>query len=241
MASFGANSTTDDVLEGVDLRGRRVFVTGASTGLGEETARSIASHGAAVTMAVRDLDRGGAAVERIRTTVPAADLEVRELELASLASVRACAAGFLADHDRLDVLVNNAGVMACPFGTTADGFELQFGTNHLGHFLLANLLAPALVAAAPARVVSLSSRGHRFSDMDLDDPTSNARRTSRGSATGGRRPPTSCSQSSSITVSPIAVCVPLPCTPDRSEPSWAAISPTRACPPSSPRCRPGRR
>jgi NAD(P)-dependent dehydrogenase (short-subunit alcohol dehydrogenase family) len=170
MASFGANSTTDDVLEGVDLRGRRVFVTGASTGLGEETARSIAAHGAAVTMAVRDLDRGAAAVERIRTTVPAADLEVRELELASLASVRACAAGFLADHDRLDVLVNNAGVMACPFGTTADGFELQFGTNHLGHFLLANLLAPALVAAAPARVVSLSSRGHRFSDVDLDDP-----------------------------------------------------------------------
>ena len=166
MASFGANSTTDEVLEGVDLRGRRVFVTGASTGLGEETARSIASHGAAVTMAVRDLDRGGAAVERIRTTVPAADLEVRELELASLASVRACAAGFLADHDRLDVLVNNAGVMACPFGTTADGFELQFGTNHLGHFLLANMLAPALVAAAP---VGAHPDGAAV-DMDLDDP-----------------------------------------------------------------------
>jgi NAD(P)-dependent dehydrogenase (short-subunit alcohol dehydrogenase family) len=170
MTSFGASSTTDDVLEGVDLGGRRFFVTGASAGLGEETARSLAANGGAVTMAVRDLDRGAAAAERIRTTVPSADLEVRELELASLASVRACAAGFLADHDRLDVLVNNAGVMACPFGTTADGFELQFGTNHLGHFLLANLLAPALVAAAPARVVSLSSRGHRFSDVDLDDP-----------------------------------------------------------------------
>jgi NAD(P)-dependent dehydrogenase (short-subunit alcohol dehydrogenase family) len=170
MTSFGANSTTDDVLAGVDLRGRRFFVTGASTGLGEETTRSLAAHGAAVTMAVRDLDRGAAAAGRIRATVPDADLDVRELELASLVSVRACAEGFLADHDRLDVLVNNAGVMACPFGTTADGFELQFGTNHLGHFLLANLLAPALVATSPARIVSLSSRGHRFSDVDLEDP-----------------------------------------------------------------------
>ena len=170
MTSFGASTTTDDVLAGVDLQGRRFFVTGASAGLGEETARAFAAHGAAVTMAVRDLDRGAAAVGRIRAKVPGADLEVRQLELASLASVRACADGFLADHDRLDVLVNNAGVMACPFGTTTDGFELQFGTNHLGHFLLTNLLAPALVAAAPARVVSLSSRGHRFSDVDLDDP-----------------------------------------------------------------------
>jgi NAD(P)-dependent dehydrogenase (short-subunit alcohol dehydrogenase family) len=170
MTSFGANTTTEEVLEGVDLRGRRFFVTGASAGLGEETARALAAHGAAVTMAVRDLDRGAAAAGRVRATVPNADLEVRELDLASLASVRACAEGFLGDHDRLDVLVNNAGVMACPFGTTADGFELQFGTNHLGHFLLTNLLAPVLVAAAPARVVSLSSRGHRFSDVDLDDP-----------------------------------------------------------------------
>jgi NAD(P)-dependent dehydrogenase (short-subunit alcohol dehydrogenase family) len=170
MASFGANTTTDDVLAGVGLQGRRFFVTGASTGLGEETARAFAAHGAAVTMAARDVDRGAAAAERIRTTVPGADLEVRRLELASLAGVRACAEGFLGDHDRLDVLVNNAGVMACPFGTTADGFELQFGTNHLGHFLLTNLLAPALVATAPARVVSLSSRGHRRSDVDLDDP-----------------------------------------------------------------------
>ena len=119
---------------------------------------------------MRDLDRGTAAAGRIRATAPDADLEVRELDLASFAGVRACARSFLGDHDRLDVLVNNAGVMACPFGMTADGFELQFGTNHLGHFLLTNLLAPALVAAAPARVVSLSSRGHRFSDVDLDDP-----------------------------------------------------------------------
>src|SRR5438270_769363 len=100
MTSFGASSTTDDVLEDADLRDRRFFVTGASAGLGEETARALASHGAAVTMAVRDLDRGAAAAECIRATVPAADLEVRALELASLASVRACAAGFLVEHDR---------------------------------------------------------------------------------------------------------------------------------------------
>jgi NAD(P)-dependent dehydrogenase (short-subunit alcohol dehydrogenase family) len=173
MANFGATgatTTADEVLDGVVLQGRRFLVTGASAGLGEESARAFAAHGAAVTMAVRDLERGAAAADRIRATVAGADLEVRELELASLASVRSCAEGFLGDHDRLDVLVNNAGVMACPFGRTSDGFELQFGTNHLGHFLLTNLLAPALVAAAPARVVSLSSRGHRLSDVDLDDP-----------------------------------------------------------------------
>ena len=168
--SLGAETTTDDVLEGVDLTGRRVLVTGASTGLGEETTRALAAHGAAVTMGVRDLGRGEAAATRIRASEPDVDIEVRELDLASLASVRAFAAGFLAEHDRLDVLVNNAGVMACPQGTTADGFELQFGTNHLGHFLLAVSLAPALIAAAPSRVVALSSGGHRRADVDLEDP-----------------------------------------------------------------------
>src|ERR1700704_5471725 len=110
MANFGATgatTTADEVLEGVVLQGRRFLVTGASAGLGEESARAFAAHGAAVTMAVRDLERGAAA-DRIRATVPGADLEVRELELASLASVRSCAEGFLGDHDRLDVLVNNA-------------------------------------------------------------------------------------------------------------------------------------
>ncbi len=170
MTSFDAESTTDDVLEGVDLAGQRYVVTGASTGLGEETTRAVAAHGASVTMAVRDPARGQAAADRIRAAVPGADLEVRELDLASLASIRSFAASFLAEHDRIDVLIDNAGVMACPQGTTADGFELQFGTNHLGHFLLTNLLTPALIAAAPSRVIVLSSRGHRFSDVDLDDP-----------------------------------------------------------------------
>jgi NAD(P)-dependent dehydrogenase (short-subunit alcohol dehydrogenase family) len=167
---FGHDTTTDEVLEGVDLTGARVVVTGANTGLGEETTRALAAHGAAVTMAVRDRAKGDAAATRIRESVPGADLELRELDLGSLAGVRAFAEQFLAAHDRVDVLINNAGVMACPYGTTADGFELQFGTNHLGHFLLGNLLAPALVNGEPARLVSLSSRGHRFSDVDLDDP-----------------------------------------------------------------------
>ena len=166
----GAERTTDHVLEGIDLRGRRFLVTGASTGLGEETTRAVAAHGAAVTLAVRDLDRGHRAAERIRASVPDADLDVRRLDLASLAGVRRFAEEYRAEHDRLDVLVNNAGVMACPFATTEDGFELQFATNHLGHFLLAALLTPALRAAAPARVVALSSRGHSRSDVDLDDP-----------------------------------------------------------------------
>jgi NAD(P)-dependent dehydrogenase (short-subunit alcohol dehydrogenase family) len=166
--SFGAESTTDDVLAGIDLAGRRVVVTGASTGLGEETTRALAAHGAAVTMAVRDLAKGAGAAARVRDAVPGAELDLRELDLASLASVRSFAAGVRADHDRIDVLVNNAGVMACPFATTADGFELQIGTNHVGHFLLTRELLELL--GAGSRVVALSSAGHRFSDVDLDDP-----------------------------------------------------------------------
>ena len=170
MDHDGASATTDDVLGDADLHGRRVVVTGASTGLGEETARALASRGAAVTMTARDAGRGDAAAERIRASFPDADLEVRILDLASLAQVRASAADFLADHDTIDILVNNAGVMACPRADTADGFELQLGTNHLGHFLLSSLLMPALLAAPSARVVALSSRGHRFADVDLEDP-----------------------------------------------------------------------
>ncbi len=166
--TLGATSTTDDVLEGVDLTGRHAIVTGASTGLGEETTRALAAHGAQVTMAVRDPQRGDAAVDRIRATVPDAALAVRVLDLGSLASVRTFAAEFLVEHDHIDLLINNAGVMACPFATTADGFELQIGTNHIGHFLLTQLLDSALGEAT--RVIALSSAGHRFSDVDLDDP-----------------------------------------------------------------------
>ncbi|MEQ1787386.1 MAG: SDR family NAD(P)-dependent oxidoreductase [Acidimicrobiales bacterium] len=170
MAALGAESTADDVLDGIDLRGRRILVTGASAGLGVETTRALAAHGASVTMAVRDLTKGAAAMEEVRAAVPGADLDLRRLDLADLASVRTFADGFLEDHERLDVLIANAGIMACPYGTTADGFELQFGTNHLGHFLLITRLLPALIAAEGARVVLLSSAGHRFGDVDLDDP-----------------------------------------------------------------------
>jgi NAD(P)-dependent dehydrogenase (short-subunit alcohol dehydrogenase family) len=123
-----------------------------------------------VTMAVRDLTKGAAAMEEVLAAVPGADLDLRPLDLADLASVRRFADGFLEDHERLDVLIANAGIMACPYGTTVDGFELQLGTNHLGHFLLITRLLPALLATGHARVVLLSSAGHRFGDVDLDDP-----------------------------------------------------------------------
>jgi len=170
VRSFGPQSTTDEVLEGIDLTGKRMLVTGASAGLGVETTRALAAHGASVTIAVRDLTKGAAAMDDVMAQVPHADLDLRRVDLADLASIRTFAHGFVEDHPTLDVLIGNAGIMACPQGTTADGFELQFGTNHLGHFLLVRLLTPSLVAAGSARVVLLTSAGHRFSDVDLDDP-----------------------------------------------------------------------
>jgi NAD(P)-dependent dehydrogenase (short-subunit alcohol dehydrogenase family) len=170
MSMKSANTTTDDVLRGVDLSGKLAVVTGASGGLGLETARALAAAGAAVVLAARSHAKTQAALGAIREGVPRARLETLDLDLASLASVRRFAGEFLAAHDRLHLLVNNAGIMATPFGRTADGFELQFGTNHLGHFLLTCLLAPALLAAAPARIINLSSGGHMISDVDWQDP-----------------------------------------------------------------------
>lgn len=168
--NVGFSSTTDEVLDGDDLAGVTVLVTGASTGLGEETSRALAAHGAKVLMAVRDRHRGEGAAQRIRAAHPDAELDVLVVDLASLSSVRHFAGSLLAAAPRLDVLIANAGLMACPFGRTTDGFELQWGTNHLGHFLLANLVRPAMVAAGGSRLVSLSSAGHRGSDIDLADP-----------------------------------------------------------------------
>ncbi len=165
---FGHDTTTDEVLEGIDLSGKLALVTGASGGLGAETARALAARGAQVVLTARDLAKAGAAAQAIRDET-GAQVEVEELELDSLASVRAFAQRFLSRHDALHLLVNNAGVMACPESKTQDGFELQFGTNHLGHFVLTNLLAPALLRAAPARIVSLSSRGHQQSPVRFDD------------------------------------------------------------------------
>jgi NAD(P)-dependent dehydrogenase (short-subunit alcohol dehydrogenase family) len=166
----GATRTTEEVLAGVDLEGKRALVTGASGGLGLETARALAAHGAEVILAARDAAKTEAALRSIRDQVPGARVTGTELDLASLASVRACAARLRKDYDRLDLLINNAGVMSCPLGRTSDGFEMQFGTNHLGHFLLTGLLVPLLVAGAPARVVNLSSDGHLISDVHWDDP-----------------------------------------------------------------------
>ncbi|MBV9951786.1 MAG: SDR family NAD(P)-dependent oxidoreductase [Acidimicrobiia bacterium] len=169
--NFGAQTTTDEVLDGVDLSGTQALVTGASAGLGQETARALAAHGASVIMAARDLDKGERAAAPVRAAATGgARIELRELDLASLESVRRFCDGVLADHDHLHLLVANAGVMAPPKGETVDGFETQFGTNHLGHFVLVNRLVPLLVAGAPSRIVNLSSGGHRFSDVDLDDP-----------------------------------------------------------------------
>ena len=168
--TFGFATTTDEVLEGVDLTGQVVVVTGASGGLGLETSRALAAHGAHVVMAARDSGKNAAAVEAITAKHPAADLAPMTLDLASLTGVRAFADEFLNRYDQAQSLINNAGVMCTPFGHTADGFEQQFGTNHLGHFLLTNLLVPALVAGAPARVVSVASAGHQMGNVDFDDP-----------------------------------------------------------------------
>ena len=163
---FGAESTTDEVLEGVTLRGRRVLVTGVSSGLGVETARALVAHGALVVGAARDLAKARTATGHIRAQE--GGLELVQLDLASLASVRACADGLLAAGKPFDLMIANAGVMACPKGTTVDGFETQFGTNHLGHFVLVNRIASLL--GPRSRLVNLSSAGHRFADVDLDDP-----------------------------------------------------------------------
>jgi NAD(P)-dependent dehydrogenase (short-subunit alcohol dehydrogenase family) len=166
---FDATSTTDEVLAGVDLRGKRILVTGVSAGLGIETARTLAAHGATVVGAARDLAKAEAATAPVRAAAAnGGSLELVGLDLASLASVRACADGLVADGRLFDLVIANAGVMATPFGRTADGFETQFGTNHLGHFVLVNRIA-ALIAPG-GRLVNLASSGHRFSDVDLDDP-----------------------------------------------------------------------
>ncbi|MGN6121570.1 MAG: SDR family NAD(P)-dependent oxidoreductase [Sphingomonas oligoaromativorans] len=167
--SFNATSTTDEVLDGVDLRGKRILVTGASAGLGVETARALAAHGAQVVGAVRDLAKGEAATAQVRADAAnGGGLELIQLDLASLASVRAAADRLVADGRPFDVVIANAGVMATPFGQTSDGFETQFGTNHLGHFVFVNRIASLI--APGGRLVTLSSAGHRYADVDLDDP-----------------------------------------------------------------------
>jgi NAD(P)-dependent dehydrogenase (short-subunit alcohol dehydrogenase family) len=168
--TLGATTTTDEVLEGVNLRGKRILVTGASAGIGVETARALAAHGARVVGAARDLTKAERATAQVRVDAAAGggSLELIELDLANLGSVRTCADRLLQAGRSFDVIIANAGVMATPFGHTVDGFETQFGTNHLGHFVLINRIASLLPSGG--RLVNLASSGHRFANVDLLDP-----------------------------------------------------------------------
>jgi len=152
-----------------DQTGRVAIVTGANTGIGLETAAALAAKNAVVILACRNKAKAEDATVRIRERTPSADLEFIELDLASLASVERFAASFRAGHDRLDLLINNAGVMIPPLGHTEDGFELQFGCNHLGHFALTGRLMDLLEATPGARVVNVASMAHRYGAMDFDN------------------------------------------------------------------------
>ncbi len=169
IACFGATTTADEVIAGVDLSSRRVLVTGVSSGIGVETARVLAAHGAHVIGAARDLSKARRATAQVRAqAAPGGGFGLVELDLASLASIHACADALLEEGGRFDVVVANAGVMASPKGVTADGFETQFGTNHLGHFVFVNRIAGLIKPGG--RLVMVASAGHRGADVDLDDP-----------------------------------------------------------------------
>jgi NAD(P)-dependent dehydrogenase (short-subunit alcohol dehydrogenase family) len=145
-----------------DQTGRTAVITGANTGLGYETAAALAAKGAHVVLAVRNLDKGKDAADRITAAAPGASVALQELDLTSLESIRTAADELRAKHEAIDLLINNAGVMMTPKSTTKDGFELQFGTNHLGHFALTGLLLDRVLAVSGSRVVTVSSTGHRF-------------------------------------------------------------------------------
>ena len=163
---FGATSTAAEVIAGVDLTGRRAIVTGGSSGLGIETARALAGAGAAVTLAVRDLAAGQQVAEDLATTTGNKQVLVAPLDLADQASVAAFVSAW---SGPLHILVNNAGIMATPLLRTAQGWEMQFATNHLGHFALAVGLHGAMAAAGDARIVAVSSVGHVNGNVDFDD------------------------------------------------------------------------
>ena len=184
MNQFDATSTTDQVITGISLAGQVAVVTGASSGLGVETARVLAGAGAEVVLVARDMTKLEGVIAGLREAVPGASFHGQRMDLADLDSVRAASADILAAHPSINLLINNAGVMACPLLRTAQDFEMQFGTNHVGHFLFTCLLAPALVAGAPARVVNLSSAGHKFADFNFDDPNYQSREYEKWQAYG---------------------------------------------------------
>jgi len=170
MSAFGWASTTDEVLDGISLSGKTAFITGANSGLGQETARAMAARGAHIVMAGRDQGKLDEAAAAIRASVADAQLDTITLDLSSLESIRAATSRARQRFEMIDLLINNAGVMACPFTHTNDGFEMQFGTNHLGHFALTAELMPLIERGSAKRIVNLSSRGHHFAPVDFDDP-----------------------------------------------------------------------
>lgn len=183
--TMGATTTALEAIDGIDLTGKVAVITGASpNSIGLETARALASAGATVVLGLRDDVKARAAVDDLSATVPGARVEENKIDLASLDSVRAFAAAVLMRHTDIDLLINNAGVMATPLERTTEGFELQFGTNHLAHFLLTRELLPALLAGDGARVINLSSAGHWLGGLDLDDPNYEAREYSPWPAYG---------------------------------------------------------
>ncbi|MEE2951882.1 MAG: SDR family NAD(P)-dependent oxidoreductase [Pseudomonadota bacterium] len=167
---FNSKSTADEVLAGVDLGGKRYLVTGVASGIGRETARALVARGAAVVGVVRDVAKGNLAIQEVHDAASqgSGSIQLLAVDLASLRSVREGAAKLIADGRPFDAIIANAGVMATPFGKTVDGFETQFGVNHIGHFELVNRLASLIVDHG--RLVVLSSQAHRVSDVDLEDP-----------------------------------------------------------------------
>ncbi len=170
MSAFNRESTAEEVVDGLDLSDQVIAITGTSSGLGEESARVLAGRGARVVMLARDDQKNLEAADRIKESAPDARLSCLQVDLTDLSSVARLGAEATEALERIDVLINNAGVMCCPFARTADGFEMQFGTNHLGHFALTAGLLPLLRRSDRPRVVTLSSGGHRISDVDLNDP-----------------------------------------------------------------------
>ena len=167
--SFGHHSTSDDVLQGIDLSGKRALVTGGASGIGAETVRALAAKGAEVIIAARNKEHANKVKADVITLTGNEKIEFLFLELASLAKIKASADEFLSRFDSLDLLFNNAGIMACSLDQTEDGFEMQFGSNHIGHFYFTNLIMQALIKAAPSRVISLSSLGHLTSPVVFED------------------------------------------------------------------------
>ncbi len=152
-----------------NLSGKVIIVTGANSGVGYEAAKEFARNGAQTILACRSIDKAQTALSQIQAEIPKASAEIMQLDLASLDSVRQFADAFNANYQRLDILLNNAGIMMVPYGTTEDGFERQFGTNHLGHFALTGLLLDRLLATPNARVVNVSSNAHNMGNMDFDN------------------------------------------------------------------------